>query len=117
MNEGSKGGRACAASEVIALAATANDDDGPLWPTPQTAEETWTTMIRGMRCPVRSFVRLFVHSVAWLWSALRGKARLALQHDVVFLFFPLLSFPSVAPSGVVLGREMKTLEMRNAIRR
>ena len=60
--EGSKGGTACTASEVIALAATANDDDGPLWPTPQTAEETWTTMIRGMRCPVRPFLRPFVRS-------------------------------------------------------
>ena len=60
--EGSKGGTVCTASEVIALAATANDDDGPLWPTPQTAEETWTTMIRGMRCPVRPFLRPFVRS-------------------------------------------------------
>ena len=66
-------------------------------------------------CPsVSSSVCSFIQ---WLWSALRGKARLALQHDVVFLFFLLLSFPSVTLSGVVLGREMKTLEMRNAIRR
>ena len=81
---------------------------------------TWKTK-RGMRCSLLTamFVRPFpdpLHPVA---------GHIALQHDVVFLFFLALSLSlslslsllSVAPFGVVLRREMKTLEMRNANRR